>query len=79
MSDTTTIEVRADQAEQLRKIQRENGNYKTAIDQLLEAWESESETIDSDKLAVQVAERIDYAHLAERVSEQVVREMVDRS
>jgi hypothetical protein len=79
MSGTTTIEVRADQAEQLRKIQRENGNYKTAIDQLLEAWESESETIHSDDLAEQVAERIEYAHLADRVSEQVVREMVDRS
>jgi len=65
MTNTTTVEVRVDQAEQLREIQRQNGNYKTAIDRLLEAWGSESEAID-------------YAHLADRVSEQVVREMGGR-
>jgi hypothetical protein len=58
MTDTTTIEVRTDQAEQLQTIQRENGNYKTAIDRLLESRGSESEAIDVDGLAARIADQI---------------------
>jgi len=58
MTDTTTIEVRTDQAEQLREIQRENGNYKTAIDRLLESRGSESEAIDVDGLAARIADQV---------------------
>ena len=65
MSDTTTIEVRTDQAEQLREIQRQNGNYKTAIDRLIETWRGEGEAIDADDLA-------------DKVSEKVVRQMGSR-
>jgi predicted DsbA family dithiol-disulfide isomerase len=100
MTETTTIEVRTNQAEQLREIQRQNGNYKTAIDRLLETWWGESETINADDLAArivdhigadvggpqvddseiarEVAQQIDYAHLADKVSEQVVREIGGR-
>jgi len=58
MTETTTIEVRTDQAEQLQEIQRENGNYKTAIDRLLEAWESESEAVDPNDLAGWIVDQI---------------------
>jgi len=68
MSDTTTIEVRMDQAEQLRKIQRENGNYKTAIDRLLEAWGSESEAIDT----------VDYAEIERRCERAVESTLPNR-
>jgi len=49
MTDTTTIQVRKDQAEQLQEIARENGNYKTVIDRLLESWE-QSDSSDSDAI-----------------------------
>jgi len=38
MTETTTIQVRKDQAEQLKEIARENGNYKTVIDRVLEGY-----------------------------------------
>jgi len=38
MTETTTIQVRKDQAESLKEIARENGNYKTVIDRLLEDY-----------------------------------------
>jgi len=97
MTETTTIEIRRDQAEQLREIQRQNGNYKTAIDELLEDNGNESEPIDPNDLAARivdqigadvawpqvddseiaraVAQELDYAHLASKVSEQVVNEL----
>lgn len=62
MTDTTTIEIRTDQAKQLRELQLQNGNYKTVIDRLFETWESESELIN-------------YTLLADGISEQLVKEM----
>jgi len=100
MTETTTIEVRTNQAEQLREIQRQNGNYKTAIDRLLEMWGDESEAINADDLAARIVDhigadvggpqvddgeiareverQIDYAHLADKVGEKVVREIGGR-
>lgn len=46
MTETTTIQVRKDQAEQLQEIARENGNYKTAIDRVLEGWDGNGQAID---------------------------------
>jgi len=76
MTDTTTIEVRTDQAEQLRELQHKNGNYKTAIDRVLESWENESEAIDPNEIErALVNQELDHAHFADQVAEQVVREL----
>jgi len=37
---TTTIQIRKDQAETLNEIKRQNGNYKTVIDRLIESHEA---------------------------------------
>jgi len=47
MTETTTIQVRKEQAKQLQELQRPNGNYKTAIDRLLEAYADSDESQDS--------------------------------
>ena len=46
--ETTTIQVRKDQAEDLKEMARENGNYKTVIDRLLEGYNdtTSGQTID---------------------------------
>jgi len=51
MTNTTTIQVRKDQAEQLQKIARENGNYKTVIDRLLEDYnDTTTDALDIDEI-----------------------------
>jgi len=61
MPDTTTISVRTDQAQQLKAIMGESGTYKTALDKVLEAYESDAEAVDVDADAVADAlkDRID--------------------
>lgn len=54
MTETTTIQVRRDQAERLKEIRRENGNYKTALDELLEAYDGSS------------TDEVDYAEIERR-------------
>mgnify|MGYP000473994745 CR=1 FL=1 len=41
MAETTTIQVRKEQAERLKEIRGPSGNYKTAIDTLLEAYDTD--------------------------------------
>jgi len=50
MSDHTTIQIREDQAQALKEIQGESGSYKTAIDALLEAYDT-TESVDAEALA----------------------------
>jgi len=61
MPDTTTISVRTDQAQQLKAIMGESGTYKTALDRLLEGYESDAETVDvdADAVADALSERMD--------------------
>jgi len=57
MSETTTIQVRKDQAKQLQEIARENGNYKTVIDRLLEDYnDTTSEDMDGLRGAIETVE-----------------------
>ena len=61
MTDTTTIQVRKDQAEDLKEMARENGNYKTVIDRLLEGYSpATNDGVDTEQLAEQLQEHIDY-------------------
>jgi len=58
MAETTTIQVRKDQAERLKKIQRENGNYKTAIDRLLEGHGESDNPINVEELSKAITDHI---------------------
>jgi len=51
MTETTTIQVRKDQAKELQEIARENGNYKTAIDRLIEGYnDTTTDAVDIDEI-----------------------------
>jgi len=39
MNDTTTIQVRKEQAERLKEIQEPSGNYKTALDTVIDSYD----------------------------------------
>jgi len=58
--ETTTIQVRKEQAEELKNIARENGNYKTVIDRLLESYNDtiSGESAEVDQIAEEVADRV---------------------
>jgi len=71
--ETTTIQVRKEQAEELKTIARENGNYKTVIDRLLESYNdtiSGESAVDESEIARNVATDLK-AELPEAIAEQL--------
>jgi len=71
--ETTTIQVRKEQAEALKDIARENGNYKTVIDRLLESYNetiSGESAVDESEIARNVATDLK-AELPEAIAEQL--------
>jgi len=72
MTDTTTIQVRRDQAEQLQTIARENGNYKTVIDRLIEGYSETTNTVDETEIARMVASDLK-AELPSAIAEELQR------
>ena len=74
---TTTIEIRDDQRDELKALkQHDRESYKSVIDRLLDGdTPDEPEGVDTEALGREVARQIDYAHLSDRVSEQVAREL----
>ena len=77
MSDTTTIEIRDEQRDELKALkQHDRESYKSVIDRLLDGDTSdEPEGVDTEALGREVARQIDYAHLSDRVSEQVAKQL----
>jgi len=71
-AETTTIQVRVDQAAWLREVRGPSGSYKTALDKLREAHEAESDRDEPDLQAL--ADRLDAieARLIEADEERVV-------
>jgi len=67
MTETTTIQVRKDQAKKLKEIQGPSGNYKTVIDTLIESHDTQPDNntgVDYDRLESMLDEKLQY-HLAE--------------
>lgn len=77
MTDTTTIQVRRDQAKKLKEIQGPSGNYKTAIDTVLEGhmrWRDargeEEDGVDADAIADAVTADL-LAQLPPRIADEL--------
>jgi len=70
--ETTTIQVRVDQAAWLREVRGPSGSYKTALDEVRAAYESEAERDEADLQALaDRLERIEAAIAAADIEQTV--------